>query len=56
MKAIKIFIIALIATFAFNTVNAQTTAPAKPKTEKTHKKGHKKHHHKKHTKMVAVKK
>lgn len=56
MKTIKILIIALMATFAFSTVNAQTTAPAKKATtEKMHKKGHKKHHHKKHTKMAPAK-
>lgn len=56
MKAIKILSIALLAMFTFSTVNAQTTAPAKPATEKgTHKKGHKKHHHKHQQKKAVAK-
>ena len=54
MKAIKVLIIALVAAFTMNTVNAQTTTPAKAGMEKSQtKKGHKKHHHKKHSKKVA---
>ncbi|GGE44946.1 hypothetical protein EV200_101155 [Pedobacter psychrotolerans] len=55
MKAIKILMIALVATFSLNAVSAQTKEPVKAKTEKTTvKKAHKKHHHK--AKKAAVKK
>lgn len=56
MKAIKILMIALIASFTVNNVNAQTNGPVKAKTEKTQvKKVHKKHHHKHKAKKVAAK-
>ena len=55
MKAIKILMIALVATFSVNAVSAQTKEPVKVKTEKTTvKKAHTKHHHK--AKKAAVKK
>ncbi|MDN3586965.1 hypothetical protein QWY86_09820 [Pedobacter aquatilis] len=56
MKAIKILMIALIAAFTVNTVSAQTTVPAKTKTEKVQvKKSHKKHHPKQKAKVAAAK-
>jgi hypothetical protein len=55
MKAIKILMIALVATFTFNAVNAQTKEPVKAKTEQTQvKKVSAKKHHK--AKKAAVKK
>ncbi|MFF5382456.1 hypothetical protein [Pedobacter suwonensis] len=54
MKAIKVLSIALLAMFAFATVNAKTVAPVKPTTEKSQtKKSHQKHHHHKHTHKIA---
>lgn len=46
MKAIKILMIALVATFSVNAVSAQTKEPVKVKTEKTTVKKVQKHHHK----------
>lgn len=55
MKAIKILMIALVAAFTVNTVSAQTTTPAKAKTEKAPiKKANKKHHHKEKAKKVTA--
>lgn len=55
MKAIKILMIALVATFTFNAVSAQTKEPVKAKTEKKQvKKVHAKNQHS--AKKAAVKK